>query len=601
LQPALRSVLIFDTPFSGLEQIAQQMVTLAAATGQQLQPQVIRAANDDDLWGEHLLPDHQGTLQRQTQVFSPPRHAQATPLLLIPDLSTLNLAAARTCIMLLDSPVAHLERHGQQAAWTPHYYWLAGCRQEDVGSVSPHLLDRFALRLSWQATGPLEFSHQERVAALHSSLQQSQPQHMPPLDLTIMQHIKQALTKPHSIEVSPDLCEQITTYFSDAPIHQRRELALARCSVALAQLAGDTRLQEEHIEQAAELMGLTGQHLPAEPDLPAPAVESEPPEPVKNRETSSNAAPQTHSTIQQTASSHTIEAEMPEPSEQKAIEYVRPADVPYPEDTQPVSHEAASLQLPQQYFIGTRSDRGSIIGVEPTTMLRDLAIVNTLMRALLFQPSRRTSDSKRIVLRWTDLRKYRRAVEPERLLLLLLDYTCLDLARRQQALIPYLSQAYIDRASITIVQVGADKELAKSGLRAALVSARTILVPAISEAIDAPTGRATPLAHGLELALQVMQRSLQHGRSTVQQVTFVVLSDGRGNVPLNASHSNTITPPIARAGVEDALKVAREIAQVKQVSRVVLAPPVRYYQELPMRLASALNTQLVALEEEDEL
>jgi magnesium chelatase subunit D len=99
----------------------------------------------------------------------------------------------------------------------------------------------------------------------------------------------------------------------------------------------------------------------------------------------------------------------------------------------------------------------------------------------------------------------------------------------------------------------------------------------------------------------VMQRSLQHGRSTVQQVTFVVLSDGRGNVPLNASHSNTITPPIARAGVEDALKMAREIAQVKQVSRVVLAPPVRYYQELPMRLASALNAQLVALEEEDEL
>lgn len=292
---------------------------------------------------------------------------------------------------------------------------------------------------------------------------------------------------------------------------------------------------------------------------------------------------------------------MLEPSEQPAIEYVRPADDPYPEDTQPISHEAASLQLPQRHFVSTRSDRGPIIGVEPTTTLRDLALVHTLLRALLFQSFRRPPNSKRIVLKWTDLRKYRRTAEPEQLLLLLLDYTCLDLARRQQALIPYLSQAYIDRSSITIIQVGAHKEQPKSDLRASLVSARTILVPAISEAIDTTAGRATPLAHGLELALQVMQRALQHGRSTVQKIMFVVLSDGRGNVPLRASHSNTITPPIAQAGVEDALKLAREIAQIKQVSHVVLAPRTRYYQELPVRLASALNAQLVVLEEEDEL
>jgi magnesium chelatase subunit D len=601
LQPALRSMLIFDAPFSGLEQIAQQMVMLAAASGQQLTPHVIRSANDDDLWGEYRLPDSQGTIQTQAQVFSPPQHAQATPLLIIPDLSTLNLTAARTCIMLLDSPVAHLERHGQQAAWTPRYYWLAGCRQEDVGSVSPHLLDRFALRLSWQSTGQLAFSHRERVAALQSNLQRSRPESVPPLDPTLIEQIKQAQAKPPSIEVAPALCEEITTYFSDGPIHQRRELALARCSVALAQLAGDTRLLAEHIEQAAELMGLIRQDEQAEPDSPAPDEEPKPAEQMQGREISSSAAPQTRPTIQQPANSRTIEAEMPEPSEQPAIEYARPADDPYPEDTQPVSHEAASLQLPQRHFVGARSDRGPIIGVEPTTTLRDLALVHTLMRAMLFQQLRRPPNSKRIILDWIDLRKYRRAAEPEQLLLVLLDYTCLDLARRQQALIPYLNQAYIDRASITIIQVGAHKEQAKSDLRATLVSARTILVPTISEAIDATAGSATPLAHGLELALQVMQRALQHGRSTVQQITLVVLSDGRGNVPLRASHSNTITRPVAQAGVEDALKLAREIAQVKQVARIVLAPKTRYYRELPVRLASALNAQLVVLEEEDKL
>ena len=160
------------------------------------------------------------------------------------------------------------------------------------------------------------------------------------------------------------------------------------------------------------------------------------------------------------------------------------ASDPYPEDTQPVSREANSLQLPQQHFVGTRSDRGPIIGVEPTTMLRDLALVSTLMRALLFQAFRPKQDSTSIVLDWTDLRKYRRAAEPERLLLVLLDYTSMPLRQRQQALIPYLRTAYIERSSITIIKVGAASDATKSELRAKYISARSSLVPAISDAID---------------------------------------------------------------------------------------------------------------------
>jgi magnesium chelatase subunit D len=293
-----------------------------------------------------------------------------------------------------------------------------------------------------------------------------------------------------------------------------------------------------------------------------------------------------------------IEAEAAEPGEQEMIDYVATALDSYPEDMQPILHEAASLQLPQRHFTGVRSDRGPIIGVEPTTSLRDLALVQTLLRALLFQAFRPKHNKTSLVLDWTDLRKYRRAAESERLLLLLLDYTCVDLSRKQQALIPFLSQAYIDRASITIIQVGVLKNEAKTELRAKLLSARSILVPAISEAIDTPSGSATPLAHGLELALEVMQRAIQHGRSTIQQITFVVLSDGRGNVPLKASHSNMIVHSITRAGVDDALKQAREIAKVKHVSSFVLSPTLRYYQELPERLAQALNAQLILLDQE---
>jgi magnesium chelatase subunit D len=70
----------------------------------------------------------------------------------IPDLTKLSLAAARACVVLMGADVAHLERHGQQANWQPNLCWLAGCASGEVGVVSPHLLDRFALRLSGRVT-----------------------------------------------------------------------------------------------------------------------------------------------------------------------------------------------------------------------------------------------------------------------------------------------------------------------------------------------------------------------------------------------------------------------------------------------------------------
>ena len=58
------------------------------------------------------------------------------------------MAAARACIALMDSGVAHVERHGYQGQWRSHICWIAGCERSQVKFLSPHLLDRFALRLA---------------------------------------------------------------------------------------------------------------------------------------------------------------------------------------------------------------------------------------------------------------------------------------------------------------------------------------------------------------------------------------------------------------------------------------------------------------------
>lgn len=604
LQPALRSLLIFDAPFTGLQQVARQIVEIALqTTGQKLRP-IVMSSNecDDDLWGESVLPGSDGKTETRAQIFSPSHRPEETLLIIIPDLSALSLAAARASIMLVGANVANLERHGQHGIWSPRYYWLAGCQQEVVGAVSPHLLDRFALRLSWMSAENLALSRQERVRVLQRNMQQEQAETLPQFDSTFVQHVKRAIQYPTHIDITAEAAELILAYQEGEVFHQRRELALARCSLAFAQLVGDVQLLESHIEQAANLMGLEKQRITRDMENSSDTEELQPP--VKSSEESKKAAPiaqaQTNSGTQPEEDKKNIEVQTQEPSEQQTIDYVMATVNPYPEDTEPVLREAASLQVPHRRSVDARSDRGPIIGVEPSTTLRDLALMSTLMRALLFQAFRPKRNSTDIVLDWTDLRKYRRTAEPERLLLLLLDYTSLSLSQRQHALVPYLSQAYIERAGIVIIKVGAATGGTKSNLRAESVSARSILVPIISEAIDAPVGNATPLAHGLDLALQTMRKTLQHGRSAVQHITFVVVSDGRGNVPLQASHSNTIAPPVAREGIEDALDKAQEIGKINHVNAVVLSPRLRYYQDLPLRLANALNANFITVEDEED-
>jgi magnesium chelatase subunit D len=198
-----------------------------------------------------------------------------------------------------------------------------------------------------------------------------------------------------------------------------------------------------------------------------------------------------------------------------------------------------------------------------------------------------------LILQSSDLRRYRRAAVPEQMLTLVLDYTSLKECQWQEALLPYLQWAYVERASVCLVQVGAVD--AQDELRAEKREADNILVPRIRNRLEAGWGRATPLAHGLDLALQALRHGLQHGRSTVQKAVLVVISDGRGNVPLDASRAGKVTPPVGRQGIEDALEVARQIAALKDVEAVVLNPQPKHYADLPVELAQALGAKIAKI------
>jgi magnesium chelatase subunit D len=53
--------------------------------------------------------------------------------------------------------------------------------------------------------------------------------------------------------------------------------------------------------------------------------------------------------------------------------------------------------------------------------------------------------------------------------------------------------------------------------------------------------------------------------------------------------------PVNRQGIEDALQVAQQIADLKQVEAVVLNPQPKYYADLPVKLAQALGAKIATI------
>jgi magnesium chelatase subunit D len=180
------------------------------------------------------------------------------------------------------------------------------------------------------------------------------------------------------------------------------------------------------------------------------------------------------------------------------------------------------------------------------------------------------------------------------LLVLVLDHTC----RAQgwdwyEPLAPYLHWAYVARALVGVVEVGA-ADPGDGELRATAFRARSLLDPRMPAALERPPGRATPLAHGLILAARMLRHDTQHGSAPVGESTLVVVTDGRANVPLAASESGTLPlGSVGRSGVDDALAAARPIRAMRRVRSVLIDPGLEIHGHLAAVLAEALGAQLV--------
>ncbi len=594
IESSLQGLLVFDATEKDLLKFADLWLQILAIAYQS--PAQILTLNsgttEEHLWG-HFGISPEEDRQNSRIIWQPSKLVQhdGNPLLVvIPDLTRLSLSAIRACVALLDSEMASLQRDGIDHTWQPQFWCIAGCQSDRLGEVSPHLLDRFALRCkspnfkNFEGLSPLErFERYNRPSQANEDLSPNVRQ--------LAERSREIIANRIMATMSDEAIARVLAYFTKkVPMGMRRLFALARLARGLASLENEAEVSVLMVDRAAKLLGLS-QNL----SLPIqPVIEPIEPIPSKPKEPKINSQPDRRDSDEVSGKEQTQSVVKPNVEEIFPVAAVESEpENPYLEDDCPAMRELEPLKIPIASTRSPRSGFGHPIGTQPAATLEDISLFGTIFEAAKFQNYRHNlpqfKNKPRHFRIWlSDLRSYRRIPMPQYQLICALDFTCLQDREWENALILHLRDwAYVNRASISIIRIGAKG--AREPLRSYLVQARNLLAPEVFQALEGEAGAATPLAHGLDLAARTARAALQHGRNQVVKVRLVVLSDGRGNIPLQASLDGVLNHRVSYEGIEDALKAAKVLAEIPRLEIVLLDPQPMFYADRVADLAEAMG------------
>ncbi|MFE3829178.1 hypothetical protein [Streptomyces sp. NPDC059092] len=593
VEPGLSGVLLFDLPPELVTPVADLFAHLLGLAAAEPAPSATvrtvlgAATRDEDLWIRPRLrrgPDGIAFSLTPGPLTEP---APGPALAVVPDLARLGVTGMRAVVQLLGADVATVEHSGLRHLWRPRARWLAAIRAEDTERVSPHLLDRFPVRLS---VAGLRTPPAAEPCVPPDPLGPLGP--LPDAWRTALESSAAGHPRHPSLSVSDALASRVLELLGPDTGH-RRALALARIARALTRLDGATEVTADRADQAARLIGLPSRAPePPEATGPEPAPSPSPGPALGDRRAPRHGERGPDGPRPALPGRPVLAPEHAERIGPAAAPAAAAHRTPYPEDEAVPLAEFASLRTPWRRTAGPGAARGPVIGVRRSHDLWDLAFVRTAMEAAKYQAVR--GRPERLAVAPADLRGYVRAPEPERMLTLVLDHTCRADWNWHAALEPFLQWAYIHRASAQVIEVGGATTV--NELRAESFTARSVLDPRITAALARPPGRATPLAHGLEKAGQALRRAFQHHRAGLVEAWLVVVTDGRGNVPLDASRRDRHNPgAVGRKGVDDALTVAGRISAMDRTRLrcVVVDPAGRPYADLPFLLADALGGTVI--------
>jgi magnesium chelatase subunit D len=552
-------------------------------------------ASDETLWMRPSLSADGLTILPGALVERP---SDPPPVIVVPDLCRASVFTARAAISTLGADQASAERLSVSYRWRPRARWLAAADRTEARALSPHLLDRFPVRVAaadiavpWSAD-LARLAEQPDDAALRRWL--------PPLPAPAR------ATAPVLTRAAAD---RVIALVPPGP-SRRRDLAVGRVARAIAARDGAGEITAQHVDDAAVLLGLTPAATAAFPRPPEMPEHDRP----AGRKTAAGAV--ADGTALATAAS-SPDARVASPGPGTALELAtvtlatadaaasRLSDWLYPEDHPDALAPHESLLDAGHGPASARHREGRPVGTQRASDLHDIAIVATVLEAAKFQRFRRRARGGRparrargrLVIWPVDLRTHRRLPTPAAALVLVLDHSCWQGWDMDAAIASYLRRAYVENAAVSVVEFG--HRDAEPELRATSYRAGSLLDPRVTDSLNRQPGRASPLAHGLDLAVQELRR---HLRGTPRNsAVLLVATDARGNVPLASSLLDRMPrSQVAQSGVQDALASAGAVRGMSRVEAVVVTPGVDQYAGLPFDLAEAMDGAVILAARRDD-
>lgn len=460
--------------------------------------------------------------------------------------------------VLLDAAamgINYVEREGVSFTH-PSQFVLVGTMNPEEGELRPQLLDRFALSVEVKGI-PYREARAEIVrrriafeadpAGFIASQTENQNQ--------VREKIINATKLLPQVKLSDDMLDLITLICTDFGVDgHRADITVYKTACTIAAFKGKTNVTEEDVKEAAEL-ALAHRHRRQpfeEPQMEQQQLQDsmEKWEQNKNQNKDQQQQPPPQYP-QQNDSNQNNDPEKKDEQEQSGEqqEQVFQADAPYmvkPLST-PVLDEVERSGAGRRSKSISNSKTGRYVSSTiPKGKVNDLAFDATLRAAAPFQCQRKEEPGAQnaLLIKKSDLREKVRERKVGSLIMFVVDASGSMAAEERMvatkgAVLSLLLDAYQRRDRVGMVVFRKDKaELVLPPTNSVELAERFLSV--------LPTGGRTPLAHGLSLGLETIQRFKKRDKETIPLLALV--SDGRANVPINGGDP-----------VEEAKRIAREI------------------------------------------
>lgn len=507
--------------------------------------------------------DVEASVRSGETVFQPGLLARAhRGVLYIDEMNLLDDGLANILLEVISSGIVRVEREGLSITHPCRPLVIATYNPEEA-DVRPHLLDRFAINLSVDAT-PLNMDQRIQAVSSATDFSDSPTDFVAKLsDATDQMATSIVLAREYikEVTISTDQVTYLVTEATRSMCHgHRAELFAMEIAKASAAIEAREKVNADDLKTAVRLAILPrslvmnpNQEMDEEMEAPPP-----PPPPPSSEDEQDD-----------------VEEEQDEPDEQEQEESEEQEDEApeIPEefmfDPEGVMLDPELLEFSKSQKQGKAGGRGLVFSQDrgryikamlPRGGQQRLAVDATLRASAPFQKSRRAragDDPRRSVfVEESDMRVKRLARKAGALVVFLVDASGSMALNRMNAAkgaaIRMLTEAYQTRDRISLIPF--------QGNRAEVVLPPTKSVTMAKKRLETmPCGGGSPLAHGLMQAVRVGVNAQKSG--DVGKVIIVCISDGRANIPLALSEGEELEEKMSKDDLkQETLNIAKQIA-----------------------------------------